>query len=271
MANELVKVNVGDQVIARLNNLCETGFTMPVDYSYVNAIKASMLVLQDVKDMNGKAALEVCTQNSIQAALFDMCVKGLNVAKSQAYFVVRGNKLCLHESYFGKVLQVKRIFPNFAPRPVVIHEGDVFEYAIDSETGRKKLVKHEQKLENIDNDFIGAYLYVPCADGGKDLFVMTKKQIQTAWSKSSSKTQTVHKTFTEKMVEKTVVRSACTMLINSTPELAYATDEEKSEQKEAEFVEIEEVVDIEDTPIVPTPKQIKQQETADKNDNEPDF
>ena len=30
-----VKTNVGDQVIAKMNGLCELGFVMPSDYSYV--------------------------------------------------------------------------------------------------------------------------------------------------------------------------------------------------------------------------------------------
>ena len=39
----LVNKNVGEQVIARINSLCESGFTMPKDFSYVNAIKQSKL------------------------------------------------------------------------------------------------------------------------------------------------------------------------------------------------------------------------------------
>ena len=37
-----IKTNVGDQVIARVNNLCDAGFNMPKDYNYVNAIKMSI-------------------------------------------------------------------------------------------------------------------------------------------------------------------------------------------------------------------------------------
>ena len=137
MANEIqVKTNVGDQVIARVNSLCEAGFNMPKDYNFVNAIKMSVLKLQDLKDKNGKSALEVCTPASIQTALFRMCCKGLNAALNQVYFIVRGNVLCDQDSYFGKVLMVKRIYPDWNPNPVVIREGDVFEYAIDPKTGK---------------------------------------------------------------------------------------------------------------------------------------
>lgn len=245
-----LRQNVGDQVISRVNSLCEVGFKMPSDYQYVNAIKASMLVLQELKDKNGKPALEVCTQASIASALFEMAVKGLDASRKTCYFIVRGDKLCMNESYFGKALQVKRIFPNFGPRPVVIHEGDEFVYEIDPKNGCKKLVKHTQSIENLDKDFIGAYMYIPTADGGQDLYIMSKKQILTAWSKSSSREQTTHKQFSEKMIGKTLVNSGCNMIINSTPDLSYASNDNDNNEEntvnkletaiEAEYEEIKE-------------------------------
>ncbi len=246
MANEVqIKTNVGDQVIARVNSLCEAGFNMPKDYNFVNAIKMSVLKLQELKDKNGRSALEVCTPASIQSALFKMCCKGLNAALNQVYFIVRGDTLCDQESYFGKILMVKRINPDWNPVPVVIREGDVFEYAIDPKTGKKYIVKHEQKLENIDNAFVGGYLYLP--DG--ELYVMTKKQIMQAWAKSSSKEQATHKQFDEKMVQKTLVNSGCNIIINSTPEYQMGLDEETQmvngkmpDIEDAEFEEFKEEV-----------------------------
>ncbi len=256
MANDVqLKVNVGDQVIARVNSLCEAGFSMPKDYNFVNAIKMSMLKLQELKDKNGKSALEVCTPASIQTALFRMCCKGLNAALNQVYFIVRGNVLCDQDSYFGKVLMVKRIYPDWNPNPVVIREGDVFEYAIDPKTGMKYIVKHEQKLENIDNGFVGGYMYLPTGD----LFMLTKKQILTNWSKSSSREQATHKQFDEKMVQKTLVNSGCNMIINSTPEYQMGMDEETNAienklpdtEKFEDFEEVESVeVDTETGEIV---------------------
>lgn len=269
-----LRQNVGDQVITRVNSLCEVGFKMPADYQYVNAIKASMLVLQELKDKNGKPALEVCTQASIASALFEMAVKGLDASRKTCYFIVRGDKLCMNESYFGKALQVKRIYPNFDPRPVVIHEGDEFVYEIDPKNGCKKLVKHTQSIENLDKDFIGAYMYIPTADGGQDLYIMSKKQILTAWSKSSSREQTIHKQFSEKMVGKTLVNSGCNMIINSTPDLAYASNgnednEEHVDAKsqnaiEAEYEEIQEATETVDAET----GEIIQPETKPKEEND---
>ena len=270
MANEVqVKNNVGDQVIARINSLCEVGFTMPKDYQFVNAIKMSMLKLQDLKDKNGRPALQVCTPASVSTALFQMATKGLNAALGQAYLIVRGDQLCLQESYFGKVLMVKRIYPHWNPNPVVIREGDVFEYAIDAATGRKYVVKHEQKLENMDKDFVGGYLYLPTGD----LYIMTKKQILTAWSKSSSREQATHKAFSEKMVGKTLVNSGCNMIINSTPEYQMGMDDETNmiENKLPDYEEVDEQQQaeefIEDNPPVEEDKT--PQHDAEKSEAAP--
>lgn len=270
-----VKQNVGDSVIARINSMCEVGFSCPPDYNHVNAIKASMLVLQDLKDKNGKPALEVATQASIATALFEMSVRGLDASKKTCYFVMRGDKLCLHESYFGKVLQVKRIYPNFDPHPVVIHEGDEFVYEIDPKTGCKKIVKHSQSIENLDKDFVGAYMYLPTADGGQDLYIMSKKQIMAAWSKSSSRELATHKQFSEKMVAKTIVNSGCNMIINSTPDLAFAAansevkgeEEDKTthEPMDAEYEEIKteqgEVVNPETGEVIQQAEEPKKEES----------
>lgn len=209
----------GSQVIQRVDDLCKVGFTLPKDYNHVNAIKASVIVLSELKDRNGRPFNEVCTPQSIQKALFSMATKGLDVSRNQAYYIVRGNQLCLHESYFGKVARVKRVYPDFDPTPRVIYQGDVFEYTTDVKTGRMQLVKHEQKIENLDKDFVGAYMYLPCPDGGQKLYIMTKKQIVTAWMKSSNKSMTVQHEFREKMIGKTIINSGCTMIINATPEL----------------------------------------------------
>ena len=243
--------DIGSQVIQRVDALCKVGFVLPQNYNHINAIKASMLVLSDLKDRNGRPFQEVCSPQSIQKALFSMATKGLDVSKNQAYYIVRGGELCLHESYFGKVARVKRVYPNFEPAPRVIYEGDVFEYGTDEKTGRRYLIKHEQSLANLDNDFVGAYMYLPTADGGKDLYTMTKRSIVTAWSKSSNKNLTVHNEFREKMIQKTVINSGCNMIINATPDLfesqftgtseVEATDEHEQEVIESHYEEITEI------------------------------
>lgn len=245
--------NVGALVLNRVDEMCKVGFTMPKDYNYVNAVKATMLKLQDVKDKNGKPALEVCTPSSIQSALFSMVVKGLDVSKNQAYLVCYGQQLQLQESYFGKVLQVKRIFPEWEPRPNIVHEGDTFKYTVNPETGRRELVEHTQSLENLDKPILGGYIYLPCADGGKDLYIMTIKQIIAAWNKSRSGGATA-KQFPEKMAMKTLVNSGCTMVINSTPSqstVADDSDDPNAPETEPEYADAEEIVEVHELPDAP--------------------
>ena len=245
--------NVGTLVLNRVDEMCKVGFTMPKDYNYVNAVKATMLKLQEVKDKNGKPALEVCTPASIQSALFAMVVKGLDVSKNQAYLVCYGQQLQLQESYFGKVLQVKRIFPEWEPRPNIVHEGDTFKYTVNPETGRRELVEHTQSLENLDKPIVGGYIYLPCADGGKDLYCMTYKQIVAAWNKSRSGGATA-KQFPEKMAMKTLVNSGCTMVINSTPSqsnIADNSDDPNAPEPTPEYADAEEVVEVHELPDAP--------------------
>lgn len=245
--------NVGTLVLNRVDEMCKVGFTMPKDYNYVNAVKATMLKLQEVKDKNGRSALEVCTPSSIQSALFSMVVKGLDVSKNQAYLVCYGQQLQLQESYFGKVLQVKRIFPEWEPRPNIVHEGDTFKYTVNPETGRRELVEHTQSLENLDKPIVGGYIYLPCADGGKDLYVMTAKQIAAAWSKSRSGGATA-KQFPEKMAMKTIVNSGCTMVINSNPSqstVADNSDDPNAPEHVPEYAEAEEIVEVHELPDAP--------------------
>ena len=245
--------HVGQLVLSRAEAMCQVGFTMPKDYNYVNAVKATMLKLQEVKDKNGKPALEVCTPSSIQSALFSMVVKGLDVSKNQAYLVVYNDKLQLQESYFGKVLQVKRIFPEWEPRPNIVHADDTFKYTVNPETGRKELVEHTQSLENLDKPIVGGYIYLPCADGGKDLYCMTYKQIVAAWNKSRSGGATA-KQFPEKMAMKTLVNSGCNIIINSTPSqsnIADNSDDPNAPETEPEYAYAEEVVEVHELPDAP--------------------
>ena len=87
---------------------------------------------------------------------------------------------------------------------------------------------------------------------------MTRKQILAAWSKSSDTHHSVHNQFTEKMVIKTIVSSACNMIINSDTRLmnySFNPNEGTPEAVEVgEYSEHDEVVDIDaaddDTAVV---------------------
>lgn len=248
---DLIKVNVGDEVITRIDALCKVGFTMPADYNYINAIKAAILVLADVKNKNGVPALKSCTNNSIQTALFKMATKGLDISKKQGYMIVRGDQLCFEESYFGTCLQARRASQNFEPIANIIYKGDVFKFEIDPSTGRKKIIEHTQTLESIDSgEMVGAYAYVTNDKGETDVEIMTMAQIRKSWSKSSSQQQLVHKEFPDQMARRTVIKRAAKMLINSSKSVVDDDLEESvlnpidaSHQIEPEYATFEEVHD----------------------------
>lgn len=217
-----VQQTPSDKAIATINKYISGGLVLPSNYNHINAIKSSMMTIAEMKDKNGKCPLETCTPMSIQTALVDMAQKGLDVSKGQGYFSVRGNRLVFGKEYHGITTQIQRIFPNYTPIPRVVYQGDDFEFDTDQTNGRRRLVKHTQKVENMDNDFLCAYLYIPCRDGGQDLYIMTKKMILKAWDKSSSNSKQTHNDFPYKMICKTIINSALAPLVSSSDSFADA-------------------------------------------------
>lgn len=211
--------NISEQVLARIEDFQKTGgMVLPKDYSVENHMKSAWLILQATTDRNGQQALAVCTKESIANALLDMVLQGLAVSKKQGYFIVYGNKLEFQRSYFGTVALAKRT-GGIKTEPIanVIYEGDEFIYTIDPKTARISIVKHEQKIENIDNNKIkGAYALVTLADGSTQVTIMSMAQIRAAWGQGVTKGNSpAHKNFAEEMAKKTVIGRACKTIINS--------------------------------------------------------
>jgi recombination protein RecT len=211
--------NISEQVLARIEDFQKTGgMVLPKDYSVENHMKSAWLILQATTDRNGQQALAVCTKESIANALLDMVLQGLAVSKKQGYFIVYGNKLEFQRSYFGTVALAKRT-GGIKTEPIanVIYEGDEFIYTIDPKTARISIVKHEQKIENIDNNKIkGAYALVTLADGSTQVIIMSMAQIRAAWGQGATKGNSpAHKNFAEEMAKKTVIGRACKTIINA--------------------------------------------------------
>jgi len=210
--------NTVDSVLSKINSFITTGdLKMPANYSVENAVRSAWLFLQETKDRNGKFALEVCTRESIATAFLEMVLKGLSVVKKQGYFIVYGNKLQFDESYFGTITIAKRDAGVTEPNANIIYKGDEFEYGIDTETGRKKIIKHIQKLENINpQNIAGAYAIVNYQDGTSDVEIMTLQQIQQSWRQGATKGESpAHKNFPDQMAMKTVISRALKIKISS--------------------------------------------------------
>lgn len=211
--------NISEQVLSRIEQFQKDGsMVLPKNYSVENHMKSAWLVLQATQDRTGNAALTVCTKESVANALLDMVLQGLSVSKRQGYFIVYGNRLEFLRSYFGTIALAKRA-GGIIGEPVanVIYEGDDFVYAIDPKTARISIVKHEQKIDNIDNAKIkGAYALVTYPDGSTQTTIMSMAQIRTAWGQGATKGNSpAHKNFSEEMAKKTVIGRACKAVINS--------------------------------------------------------
>lgn len=211
--------NISEQVLSRIEQFQKDGsMILPKNYSVENHMKSAWLALQEVEDREHHKALQICTKESIANSLLDMVLQGLSVSKKQGYFIVYGNKLIFQRSYFGTIALAKRA-GGIVSEPVanVIYDGDDFQYEIDPKTAKVSIVKHSQKLENIDNAKIkGAYALVMLADGTTQVTIMSMQQIRAAWGQGATKGNSpAHKNFAEEMAKKTVIGRACKTIINS--------------------------------------------------------
>ena len=247
--------NISEQVLARVNTFTEDGgLKLPKNYAVQNHMKSAWLVLQETKDLKGQPALQVCSKESIANALFDMVLQGMSVSMKQGYFIVYGNKLQFQRSYFGTVALAKRC-GGIVGEPVanVIYEGDEFVYTIDPKTAKMSIIKHEQKVENIDDSRIkAAYALVTRADGTTELTIMSMAQIRAAWNQGATKGNSpAHKNFPAEMCKKTVIGRACKLIINSSDD-AWLYDGKQDEddidvgqkQRDAAQTQRSEVIDF---------------------------
>lgn len=211
--------NISEQVLSRIEQFQKDGsMILPKNYSVENHMKSAWLALQEVEDKEHHKALQICTKESIANSLLDMVLQGLSVSKKQGYFIMYGNKLIFQRSYFGTIALAKRA-GGMVSEPVanVIYDGDDFQYEIDPKTAKVSIIKHSQKLENIDNSKIkGAYALVTLADGTTQVTIMSMQQIRAAWGQGATKGDSpAHKKFAEEMAKKTVIGRACKAIINS--------------------------------------------------------
>lgn len=242
---KLINKQITDQVLEKINSFQQNKeLTLPKDYSPENALKSALLVLSEQKDKNGVSVLEACTKTSVANALLKMVVEGMSVIKKQGYFIPYGKDLTWSRSYQGSVALAKRLGDVKDVVSNVIYQDDVFEFQVDVETGYKRIIKHEQKIENIDNGKIkGAYAVVIYNDGRKDLEVMTLAEIKQAWMQGQMKGNSgAHNNFTQEMCKKTVINRACKTPINSSNDanLYHSDEQEEQETKSVKVIEANE-------------------------------
>lgn len=246
-----------DLVSQKINSLItDGGITTAPNYDAGNAMRSAWLILQDQKDRNGKAVLEVCTQASIANALMKMVVQGMNPAKSQCYFIPYGDQLNYQRSYMGSYALAKRVSNLKEVNAIPIYEGDVFSYDIDVTTGKKKIIEHSQKFENIDNAKIkGGYAICVYEDGSTDAIIMTMEQIKKSWEQGATKGQSpAHKNFADEMALKTIRSRAVKLIINSSDDSDLMSEDDVQDAQEVSAKKIEakankEVLEIPEAPL----------------------
>ena len=298
MSNELVKKeekqlvvkeerNITDNVLNKIHQFQNNGqIYFPDNYSPENALKSAWLKLQEVKDKDGKLALEVCTQPSIANALLNMVIQGLNPMKNQCYFIPYGKQLTLMRSYFGSIAVAKQFGEIKDITAEVIYEGDKVETEI--KRGKTIIVSHSRSFENINKaKIMGAYATILYNDNTEESLIMTMDQIRTSWRKSKLNPdgkESTHSQFTEDMSKRTVINKICKYYINTKDDSnlnmikkAFETSDEEMKEAEVEY-EIEanankELIDVtteEETIETETenPQTVSEENTIEEKQND---
>ena len=229
----ILEKNIAENVLNRIKQFtANKDIRLPADYSPENALKSAWLILLETKTSKQdgeRPVLDACTKESIANTLLNMVLQGLNPVKKQCDFIAYGNKLTLQREYHGTVALAKRYGLIKEPVANIIYEGDEFEYSID-ERGYRKVDKHIQKFENIDNNKIkGAYATLLFQDENRQPYIeiMTMQQIRQAWNQGATKgASPAHKNFPDEMAKKTVIGRACKLFITSSDDSALFEDPE---------------------------------------------
>lgn len=244
---EKYKKDLTEKVLARITGLAKNGISLPSGFKAENEIRLAFLQLATMETRDGKPLLAVVKPHSVANALLEMCINGLSLYKKQCNFIQYGDTVTMQPEYFGNIVMAKR-YGAGDPQAQVIYEGDEFEYEINPTTGKKKVLKHVQKLENINKDkIVGAWCLIPYAndpDADPKVEVMTMAEIRQSWMQGPTKGQSpAHRNFPAEMCKKTVINNATKMFRNSgddgRAEPVELQDAEIIEDKKANAVEAE--------------------------------
>lgn len=214
------------------------GVTVPKGYSATNQIYLAFLKLATMEDQKThQLILPQVSPQSVANVLLTMCIKGLSLDKNQCAFIKRGTELTLQVQYQGNVMMAKR-YGAGDPQAQVIYDGDDFEFEINPETGKKVVLKHAQKLENIDNSeggkhIRGAWCLVPYRDHPEwapKVEIMGMAEIRQSWLQGATRGESpAHKNFPQEMAKRTVINRACKLFVQTSEDAGVYGDVEEPE------------------------------------------
>lgn len=255
-------------VLERIETFQSNGeIQLPKDYSPANALKSAYVTLSELKK-DGKPALEYCTKESIAGALLKMVVLGLSPLKKQGDFIMYGDRLEFSPEYTGNIVLAKRFGGLKDIRSNAIFKGDDFDFEVDPNTGRKKILKHKPTLESIGSkDVIGAYAIMEFVDGSFDVEVMSIEQIKMSWGQGAMKGNSpAHRNFPDQMAIKTVINRACKLLIRGSND-GYLVGEDETQVKESVVeAEVSQEIEINANTEVIDFEEVEQKQTTEKQE-----
>lgn len=201
----VANVKPADIVINQFGDLIEKGqLEFPKNYNYVSAVKYAALVISQTK------SLADCTKSSIAQALSDMALQGLDISKKHGYFIKYANELKFFRSYLGDVAAIMQSGFVKDIKALVVYEGDTFETGIVND--EEVVLCHQTSFANKDNPIIGAYAVAILPEGAKTYCIMTKKEIDKSWAKSTNANNITQRDFPQEMAKRTVIRRLVKML-----------------------------------------------------------
>lgn len=238
-ALETVKKDISMQVLAKVDAFQKAGeLKLPADYSPENALKSAYLILAETKNSANKFALDHCTKESVANALLKMVVWGLSPMKKQCDFIMYGDKLECSIEYTGNIALAKRFGGLKDIKARAIFEGDDFQFEVDPETGKNRLVKHTQTLQSMGSKkVIGAYAMMVMNDESRDMEIMSIDQIRDSWNQGAMKGNSpAHKNFPDQMAMKTVINRACKPLIRTSDDAVLYTESDAEGERTIDVV-----------------------------------
>jgi len=266
---------ISDAVLSKINAFQQAGqIKLPADYSPENALKAAYLILLETKNRDGALALQHCSKESVANALLKMVVWGLSPLKKQCDFIMYGNTLDCTPEYTGNIVLAKRYGKLKDINAIAIFKDDVFEFKVDTKTGRKMVTKHEQTLASIGSkELQGAYAVYELMDGTINTEIMNMSQIIQAWNQGSMKGNSpAHKNFPDQMACKTVINRACKLLIRGSDDaVLYSSETEEKVDAKYEDAQYEVVENANKTPLDITPQLEKENKKEPSLANNIDF